>query len=284
MSCQTWPLYQLWVGGKSSPRAMMLSCANITRKQDSAIHFTSSQHHVSIFKYPSRLNPIHMPNPSYSATTLWGTCTDGAKKRRKKEEEKKYCWNSLSWRAGRGTFCFLSKTGNPRSRWICCAPQSLLSKRRHRGRRCALVFFFFLFSNQCCSPMLADIFPTNPSFTGQFPFSWTWLSAFNLDSFEFYGAKIKLRNNSKMGDSAVKPQWENDGSTLGHKRPFCVELVRLCGFTLSTLASSHSCSQNCNFSVGANGCFFFQNKLMIQNQKNLIYPAGNSVCNRTPVN
>lgn len=283
MSCQTWPLYQLWVGGKSSPRAMMLSCANITRKQDSAIHFTSSQHHVSIFKYPSRLNPIHMPNPSYSATTLWGTCTDGAKKDAKKKKKKNTVETVCPGGLGGGLSAFSAKQ-ETQGQDESAALHRVFSVREDTEDGDVHWCFFFLFSNQCCSPMLADIFPTNPSFTGQFPFSWTWLSAFNLDSFEFYGAKIKLRNNSKMGDSAVKPQWENDGSTLGHKRPFCVELVRLCGFTLSTLASSHSCSQNCNFSVGANGCFFFRNKLMIQNQKNLIYPAGNSVCNRTPVN
>lgn len=183
----------------------------------------------------------------------------------------------MSWRAGRGTFCFLSKTGNPRSRWICCAPRSLFSYWEADVRCAVVVFFclFFFFANvalQCWMRYFLQI-----SLHCAIPIFFTMIKCLHLNHFGFYGAKIKLRNNGKMGDSTVKPQWENDGSTPRPERPFCVELVRLCGFTLGTLASSHSCSQN--FSVAGNDCFFSRYKLKIQNQNYFIHTEENSVCN-----
>lgn len=85
MSCQTRPHISSdvregsWVGGKSSPRAMMLSYANITRKRVPSI---SPHHniHVRFFKDPWRLNSIHASNIIYSATILVWTCTDRAVK------------------------------------------------------------------------------------------------------------------------------------------------------------------------------------------------------------
>lgn len=132
MSCQTRPHISSdvregsWVGGKSSPRAMMLSYANITRKRVPSI---SPHHniHVRFFKDPWRLNSIHTSNIIYSATILLWTCTDRAVKdaKKKKNAVETVCPE------GKKASCCLSRTGNPRSRRIRCAPWSALSRRGH---------------------------------------------------------------------------------------------------------------------------------------------------------
>lgn len=136
MSCQTQPHISSdvregsWVGGKSSPLAVMLSYTNLTRKRVPSI---SPHHniHVRIFKDPWRLNGMRMSNLICSATILLWTCTDRAVMDAKKEMLLK-C--SLS-RGGRKASCCLSRTGNPRSRRIRCAPWSVLSRRGHREDR-----------------------------------------------------------------------------------------------------------------------------------------------------
>lgn len=185
MSCQTRPHISsdvregLWVGGKSSPRAMMLSYANITRKRVPSI---SPHHniHVRFFKDPWRLNSIHTSNIIYSATILFWTCTDRAVKDAKKK--KKCCWNSLS----RGEKSFLLSQQNRKPKVKTNPLRSMectQSERTQRGWRCA-----FVFSHRCCSPpvpiassstqcgsvgALAGTFPANSSCTHtvQFPFS-----------------------------------------------------------------------------------------------------------------